>query len=94
VLYSHRMTRSLAPLVIGPHEIWPPLILAPMSGVTDAPVRRLAARLGAGLVVYACSIVLAFFSAVGALILFALLAIFYMFDQQTPAGSTAERELQ
>ena len=28
-----------------------PVILAPMSGVTDAPFRRLAARLGAGLVV-------------------------------------------
>ena len=28
-----------------------PVILAPMSGVTDAPFRRLVARLGAGLVV-------------------------------------------
>ena len=28
-----------------------PVVLAPMSGVTDAPFRRLAAKLGAGLVV-------------------------------------------
>src|SRR5690242_15458876 len=28
-----------------------PVFLAPMSGVTDAPFRRLAARLGAGLVI-------------------------------------------
>ena len=45
-----------------PHNDWPALrigpislpnrvVLAPMSGVTDAPFRRLAARLGAGLVV-------------------------------------------
>ena len=40
--------RSLA---IGPVAIANPVVLAPMSGVTDAPFRRLAARLGAGLVV-------------------------------------------
>src|SRR5690349_18203153 len=39
------------PLKIGDIEIANPVFLAPMSGVTDSPVRRLAAELGAGLVV-------------------------------------------
>jgi nifR3 family TIM-barrel protein len=39
------------PLKIGDIEIANRVFLAPMSGVTDAPFRRLAARLGAGLVV-------------------------------------------
>jgi tRNA-dihydrouridine synthase B len=38
-------------LHIGAVSVPAPVILAPMSGVTDAPFRRLAARLGAGLVV-------------------------------------------
>jgi nifR3 family TIM-barrel protein len=40
-----------APLTIGKIELPNPVVLAPMSGITDAPFRRLAARLGAGLVV-------------------------------------------
>jgi tRNA-dihydrouridine synthase B len=39
------------PLKIGDIELANTVLLAPMSGVTDAPFRRLAARLGAGLVV-------------------------------------------
>ena len=39
------------PLTIGPLAVRNPVILAPMSGVTDAPLRRLVAGLGAGLVV-------------------------------------------
>ena len=38
-------------LSIGPIALPNPVLLAPMSGVTDAPFRRLAARLGAGLVI-------------------------------------------
>jgi len=38
-------------LAIGPFSLPNRVLLAPMSGVTDAPFRRLAARLGAGLVV-------------------------------------------
>jgi tRNA-dihydrouridine synthase B len=41
----------LKPLKIGDIQIANRVLLAPMSGVTDAPFRRLAAALGAGLVV-------------------------------------------
>jgi tRNA-dihydrouridine synthase B len=40
-----------APIRIGPHALRSPVLLAPMSGVTDHPFRRLAHALGAGLVV-------------------------------------------
>jgi tRNA-dihydrouridine synthase B len=42
---------DLKPLKIGSITVATPVVLAPMSGVTDAPFRRLAATLGAGLVV-------------------------------------------
>jgi tRNA-dihydrouridine synthase B len=41
----------MRPLSIGPITIPNPVLLAPMSGVTDAPFRRMAAALGAGLVI-------------------------------------------
>lgn len=43
--------RPLAPIRLGPVTLDTPVILAPMSGVTDLPFRRLARELGAGLVV-------------------------------------------
>src|SRR4030081_917154 len=42
---------SLKPLKIGDIAVANRVLLAPMSGITDAPFRRLAAELGAGLVV-------------------------------------------
>lgn len=42
---------SASPLAIGPIAVPNCVVLAPMSGITDAPFRRLAERLGAGLVV-------------------------------------------
>lgn len=43
--------RPLAPIQVGPVTIAEPVILAPMSGVSDMPFRQLVKRTGAGLVV-------------------------------------------
>ncbi|MEY3455779.1 MAG: tRNA-dihydrouridine synthase, partial [Actinomycetota bacterium] len=43
-------TPVLAPLRLGTHEVWPPVVLAPMAGVTNAPFRSLCRRFGPGLV--------------------------------------------
>jgi tRNA-dihydrouridine synthase B len=42
---------SVAPLKIGPIEVWPPLVLAPMSGVTNRTMRALYKPFGLGLTV-------------------------------------------
>ncbi|MGU3493179.1 tRNA dihydrouridine synthase DusB [Xanthobacteraceae bacterium A53D] len=42
---------AFSSLSLGPYRIAAPVILAPMAGITDAPVRRMALRYGAGLVV-------------------------------------------
>ncbi|MFS8038486.1 tRNA dihydrouridine synthase DusB [Xanthobacter sp. AM11] len=42
---------SIPALRVGPHALPNPVLLAPMAGITDAPVRRMAVRYGAGLVI-------------------------------------------
>lgn len=42
---------SIPALRVGPHALPNAVILAPMAGITDAPVRRMAIRYGAGLVI-------------------------------------------
>jgi tRNA-dihydrouridine synthase B len=48
---SFKLSRFVNPLNVGGLTLANRVLLAPMSGVTDAPFRRLAARLGAGLVI-------------------------------------------
>ncbi|MFM8902440.1 MAG: tRNA-dihydrouridine synthase, partial [Actinomycetota bacterium] len=38
------------PLQLGQHSVWPPVVLAPMAGVTNQPFRTLCREFGPGLV--------------------------------------------
>ncbi|WP_275408547.1 tRNA dihydrouridine synthase DusB [Planosporangium mesophilum] len=42
-------------LRLGPHEVWPPVVLAPMAGITNVAFRQLCREYGAGL--YVCEMV-------------------------------------
>ncbi|MEZ4380820.1 MAG: tRNA dihydrouridine synthase DusB [Nannocystaceae bacterium] len=42
---------EFAPLRVGPLEVWPPVVLAPMAGVTNYPFRAICREFGAGLYV-------------------------------------------
>jgi nifR3 family TIM-barrel protein len=44
-------TGEFAPLAVGPLTVWPPVVLAPMAGITNAPFRALCRSHGAGLYV-------------------------------------------
>lgn len=42
---------EFAPIPVGPYQVWPPVVLAPMAGITNAPFRTLCREHGAGLYV-------------------------------------------
>jgi nifR3 family TIM-barrel protein len=43
--------RQASPLALGDHPVWPPVVLAPMAGITNVAFRRLCREYGAGLYV-------------------------------------------
>ncbi|WP_199752270.1 tRNA dihydrouridine synthase DusB [Actinoplanes sp. ATCC 53533] len=46
---------STAPLMLGDHRVWPPVVLAPMAGITNVAFRKLCREQGGG--VYVCEMI-------------------------------------
>jgi len=46
---------TLAPLTLGNHQVWPPVVLAPMAGITNVAFRKLCREQGGG--VYVCEMI-------------------------------------
>ncbi len=44
-----------APLTLGKHQVWPPVVLAPMAGITNVAFRKLCREQGGG--VYVCEMI-------------------------------------
>jgi tRNA-dihydrouridine synthase len=49
------MNPAVRPLAIGPYQVDPPVVLAPMAGITNVAFRRLCREYGAGL--YVCEMI-------------------------------------
>jgi len=52
---NHAGTTPFRALTLGRHQVWPPVVLAPMAGITNVAFRRLCREHGAGL--YVCEMV-------------------------------------
>ena len=46
-----------APLRVGPMQVWPPVVLAPMAGITNAPFRMLCREQSGGKGLYVCEMI-------------------------------------
>ncbi|SCE97542.1 putative TIM-barrel protein, nifR3 family [Micromonospora purpureochromogenes] len=46
---------ALRPLTLGPHQVWPPVVLAPMAGITNVGFRQLCREQGGG--IYVCEMI-------------------------------------
>lgn len=46
---------ALRPLTLGQHQVWPPVVLAPMAGITNIGFRRLCREQGGG--IYVCEMI-------------------------------------
>ncbi len=51
------MTAPIRPLTLGPHQVWPPVVLAPMAGITNIAFRRLCREYGSPTALYVCEMV-------------------------------------
>ncbi|MFI5491734.1 tRNA dihydrouridine synthase DusB [Actinoplanes sp. NPDC051859] len=49
------LATSAKPLTLGKHQVWPPVVLAPMAGITNVAFRRLCREQGGG--VYVCEMI-------------------------------------